>query len=45
MFFVSAAQVDEGNALEIVVAEPSIREGGITLTEEQLFSIWETVSW
>jgi hypothetical protein len=45
MFYVSAAQVDEGNALEIVVAEPSVREGGITLTEEQLFSIWETVSW
>ena len=45
MFYVSAAQVDEGNALEIVVAEPSIREGGITLTEEQLFSIWETVIW
>ncbi len=45
MCFVSAVQIDEGNALEILVVEPSIREGGITLDESYLFSIWETVSW
>lgn len=45
MFFVSAAQIDENYSLEIVVAEPSIREGGITLDETYLFSIWETVAW
>lgn len=45
MFYVSATQIDEGNALEIVVAEPSIREGGITLDESYLFSLWELVSW
>ncbi len=45
MFYVSAVQIDEGNALEIIVAEPSIREGGITLDESYLFSLWELVSW
>ncbi|RVU98168.1 hypothetical protein EII22_03610 [Coriobacteriales bacterium OH1046] len=45
MFYVSAIQVDEGNALEIIVAEPSIREGGIMLDESYLFSLWEGVSW
>ena len=45
MYYVSAAQVTEDEALEILVVEPSIREGGITLDESYLFSIWETVSW
>ena len=45
MYYISAAQVTEDEALEILVVEPSIREGGITLDESYLFSIWETVSW
>ena len=45
MYYVSVAQVTEGEALEILVVEPSIREGGITLDESYLFSLWELVSW
>ena len=45
MYYISAAQITEGEALEILVVEPSIREGGITLDESYLFSIWETVNW
>ena len=45
MYYISAAQITEGEALEILVVEPSIREGGITLDESYLFSIWEIVNW
>ena len=45
MYYVSVVQVSKDEALEILVVEPSIREGGITLDESYLFSIWERVSW
>lgn len=45
MYYVSVAQVTEGEALEILVVEPSIRDGNITLDESYLISMWENVSW
>ena len=45
MYYVSVAQVTEGEALEILVVEPSVRDGNITLDESYLFSLWELVSW
>lgn len=45
MYYVSVVQVTDGEALEILVVEPSIRQGGITLDETYLFSLWELVSW
>ena len=45
LYYVSVVQVTENEALEILVVEPSIRDGNITLDESYLFSIWEMVSW
>lgn len=45
MYYVSVVQVTEGEALEILVVEPSVRDGSITLDESYLFSLWELVNW